>query len=282
MSRTEVVEGLGEGGCAPLLKWPGGKRTLVGYLQEHIPDQFGTYYEPFFGGGALFFALEPERAVVGDLNEELVNCYRAVQSDPDGLIRVLRTFKNDEDSYYAIRSYRPRTNLRRAARMLYLTRLCFNGIHRVNLKGDFNVPYGWKTHLETFDELAIGRASEALSGVDIRAGDFEVVTKDAAEGDVVYFDPPYTVAHANNGFVKYNERIFSWADQIRLAAHARHLASNGCTVIVSNADHDSVRDLYRGARVETIERHSVISASKKYRRMITECLFVLGEETTLD
>jgi DNA adenine methylase len=268
-------------GCPPLLKWPGGKRALVGNLQDHIPIAFQTYYEPFFGGGALFFALEPSRAVIGDLNEELVNCYQVVQSDPNGLIDILRTFRNDEESYYRIRDYKPRTNLRRAARLLYLTRLSFNGIHRVNLRGVFNVPYGRKTHLESFDEEAIHRTSLALSGAEILAGDFESLTARASSGDLVYFDPPYTVAHANNGFVKYNERIFSWSDQVRLAAHAEAIANRGCTVIVSNADHESVRQLYRGAYTETIERYSVISASKDHRRLITECLFVLSGEKRL-
>lgn len=265
----------------PLLKWPGGKRALARQILERVPGRFQTYYEPFFGGGAVFFALKPERAVIGDLNEELINCYRIVQSDPIGLISVLKAFKNDEASYYKIREYRPRTPLRRAARLLYLTRLSFNGIHRVNLKGSFNVPYGRKTHLPAFDEQAVLDASTALAGVTIEVGDFETVTAGATYGDVVYFDPPYTVAHANNGFIKYNEKIFSWADQNRLASHARNLHRRGCTVIVSNADHASVRELYHDADVEIIRRYSVISASKEHRRQITECLFVLSEEKTL-
>lgn len=261
---------------SPLLKWPGGKRTLVGSLAEHIPPNYGTYFEPFFGGGALFFALEPSRAVIGDINQELINCYEVVRDDPEALIKALKNFKNDEEAYYAIREYRPRSEIRRAARLLYLTRLSFNGIHRVNLKGLFNVPYGHKTHLKSLDEAAIRRVSAALAGVVIQLGDFEALTANAADGDVVYFDPPYTVAHAHNGFVKYNERIFSWADQIRLSIHAQVLADRGCTVIVSNADHASVRELYRDAKAQVLTRYSVISASKEYRREITECVFVLS------
>ncbi|MFZ2648746.1 MAG: Dam family site-specific DNA-(adenine-N6)-methyltransferase [Burkholderiaceae bacterium] len=266
---------------APLLKWPGGKRSVVKLILEHVPADFRTYYEPFFGGGALFFALDPDRAVIGDLNEELVNCYQVVKNEPNALIEVIRTFKNDEATYYRIRNYKPRTIIRRAARLLYLTRLSFNGIHRVNLNGDFNVPYGRKTHLASFDEDSIRDSSVALSNARIVFGDFEVITADASFGDLIYFDPPYTVAHADNGFLKYNERIFSWADQLRLARHARSLACRGCTVIVSNADHESVRQLYDHALTETIERFSVISASREHRRLITECLFVLSGEKRL-
>lgn len=281
MSRDEALRESSENGKkkrAPLLKWPGGKRSLVGSLLEYVPVEFEKYFEPFFGGGALFFALEPESAVISDLNEELINCYRVVRDDPAGLIKVLKTFKNDEENYYVIRGYKPRTEVRRAARLLYLTRLSFNGIHRVNLKGEFNVPYGRKTHLQSLDEAAIYAASTALQGAEILIGDFEAATATAGAGDLVYFDPPYTVAHANNGFVKYNERIFSWSDQVRLAAHARVLASRGCAVIVSNADHESVRDLYRDIPVEIVSRYSVISAAKEHRRMITESLFVFSRE----
>ena len=266
---------------APLLKWPGGKRALADAILEHFPANFQTYYEPFFGGGAVFFSLAPSRAVVADLNEDLINCYRVVREDPEGLISVLRTFKNSEDDYYEIRKYRPRTEVRKAARLLYLTRLSFNGIHRVNLQGEFNVPYGKKLHLASHDEQAIRRTSIALKHAQLVSGDFQKVTEDAWAGDLVYFDPPYTVAHANNGFVKYNERIFSWADQIRLALHAKTLSKRGCTVVVSNADHPSIRELYSGVPTFDIERHSVISAAREHRRLIKECIFVLGGENAV-
>ncbi|MCF8176941.1 MAG: Dam family site-specific DNA-(adenine-N6)-methyltransferase [Sulfuritalea sp.] len=136
----------------PLIKWPGGKRALTGSILKYVPEQFGTYYEPFMGGGAVFFALRPESAILSDTNVDLINAYIQVRDNAEALARVLKSFKNSESDYYAIRATSPRTPVRKAARMLYLARLSFNGIHRVNLRGEFNVPYGYKTHLTAFDE----------------------------------------------------------------------------------------------------------------------------------
>lgn len=262
----------------PLIKWPGGKRALIGEILKFVPLRFGKYYEPFFGGGALFFAIKPTRAVLSDLNAELISCYSCVKERPRELISSLRRLKNSEEEYYRIRQSNPRTEITRAARLLYLTRLSFNGIHRVNLRGKFNVPYGRKTHLDTIDCELLLSTSEALQGAVLRHGDFEASTIDAQSGDFIFFDPPYTVAHANNGFVKYNEHIFSWADQERLANHARTLSAKGCHVLVSNADHPSVAALYQGVKRVRLERYSVIAASSEYRRKISENLFVFGGE----
>jgi DNA adenine methylase len=261
----------------PLIKWPGGKRALAQRILQFVPSTFGTYYEPFFGGGAVFFSLQPRRAVLSDANPELINAYVQIRDAQEELLRSLRKLKNTEADYYAVRDSAPRTPINRASRMLYLTRLSFNGIHRVNLKGEFNVPYGYKTHLDPVDEEHLLSVAKTLKQADLRIGDFEGITGNAESGDVLYFDPPYTVAHANNGFVKYNERIFSWQDQERLAAHARTLADRGCRVIISNADHPSLRKLYEGFDCHVVKRFSVIAASGSHRREITECIFVLGD-----
>jgi len=155
--------------------------------------------------------------------------------------------------------------------------LSFNGIHRVNLRGVFNVPYGFKSHLATHDEELIHAASRALAGVTFRTVDFAKATARAREGDLLYFDPPYTVAHAHNGFVKYNETIFSWGDQVRLADHAKELARRGCYVFVSNADHSSVKRLYQGFRIARIKRFSVIAASSEFRRQIIETIYYTAD-----
>lgn len=273
----QIITGVGNSGIAPLLKWPGGKRGLASKILEAFPETFNHYYEPFFGGGAIFFALLPSRATLSDLNAELIECYATVRDNPEAVIEALKRLPNSEETYYKVRASRPRKPETRAARTLYLARLAFNGIHRVNLAGQFNVPYGRKTHLASFDADAIRATSAALQGHSLVVGDFEAVTAHASSGDLIYFDPPYTVAHATNGFVKYNERIFSWQDQIRLAEHARQLSSRGCTVIVSNADHQSVKSLYSGADATTFSRYSVISAASEHRRQITECMFVMQE-----
>jgi DNA adenine methylase len=260
----------------PLLKWPGGKRNLLNLILPLIPPSFNRYFEPFFGGGALFFALQPKEAYLSDKNAELIHTYSQVRERPDAVIRELRKLQNSEKDYYRIRSSKPRSDAARAARLIYLITLAFNGIYRVNLKGEFNVPYGYKRRLDPCDEERIRKASELLKRAIVRDQDFEEALSRANEGDLVYLDPPYTVAHGNNGFIKYNAKIFSWEDQIRLARVAKELAARGCTVIVSNADHFSIRSLYDGFTTTTRERNSIIAASSDFRSRITECVFYAG------
>ncbi len=257
----------------PLLKWPGGKRSLLGSILPLVPTQFQVYHEPFAGGAALFFALQPRRAVLSDSNDELINCYMQVRDRAEQVRRYLRRMENTEEQYYRIRDTVPRSKVQRAARLIYLATLSFNGIYRVNREGRFNVPYGKKTHLEPYDPLRIRMAGESLSNVELRCGDFESTLADAAAGDLVYLDPPYTVAHGDNGFLKYDSRIFSWDDQVRLAAVASELVKRGCRVLVSNADHASILGLYRDFRTKRVARISRIAASKEFRRRITECIF---------
>lgn len=250
----------------------GGKRLLLKHILPLIPE-FSVYYEPFLGGGALFFALQPRASVLADKNAELVNAYLQVRDHCEKVIAALGKLRNTERDYYENRHRTPQSKIARAARLLYLTRLSFNGIHRVNLHGQFNVPYGYKTHLPTCNADEIRRCSDVLLDAEIRGGDFEATVATARRGDLVYLDPPYTVAHGNNGFLKYNDRIFSWADQIRLARTACDLTKRGCRVVVSNAHHESILNLYRGFNVRIVERESVMAASSRYRRPIKECVF---------
>ncbi len=260
----------------PLLKWPGGKRSLLKHISPLLPRQYNHYYEPCVGGGALFFMLQPTSATLADKNPGLMNCYLQVRDHPDDVIAYLQTLRNTEQDYYMVRASTPPTDAARAGRLIYLTTLSFNGIHRVNLKGDFNVPYGYKTHLNLYNSAKIYAISRTLSPAKLICGDFEEVVKDAVEGDLIFLDPPYTVAHGNNGFIKYNAKIFSWDDQMRLADVARTLVRRGCQVVISNADHPSIRDLYSGFKCEVISRASVIAAATKHRRYITECVFYGG------
>jgi len=255
------------------MKWPGGKRWLASELLGLFPAKSKRYYEPFLGGAAMFFALRPPASVLSDTNIELINCYEQVRDDYERVLRALRRLRNTEANYYRVREQDPTGAVERAARLLFLTTLSFNGIFRQNLEGVFNVPYGHKTHVDPADPVKIRAASEALRNSTLVCADFEAATKTARAGDLVYFDPPYTVAHGNNGFVKYNAKIFSWDDQIRLAATAERLSERGCFVFISNADHGSIRQLYRRFDVMTIERHSKIAASRMFRKAITECLF---------
>jgi len=262
--------------CAPLLKWPGGKRRLLNSILPLVPRSFNRYFEPFLGGGALFFALAPKCAYLSDKNGELINTYAQVRDNPEAVIRKLCRLKNNEETYYTVRSSRPSSDVGRAARLIYLTTLAFNGIYRENLRGVFNVPYGFKTHLNPCDEHRIRETSRVLQHAYTREADFHTALKGARLGDLVYLDPPYTVAHGSNGFLKYNSKIFSWDDQLRLANLAKKLADKGCTVIVSNASHASIRNLYGGFSEKLIERNSVIAASSNYRAQVTESVYFAG------
>ncbi len=256
----------------PLLKWPGGKRALLPQLQPYLPREFGRYFEPFLGGGALFFATRPKKAVLSDANEELVECYTVIRDDPERLIEHLRRLKNTKTAYLAVRASKPRSPQGRAARFVYLSTLAFNGIYRVNLKGEFNVPYGWKKHLDVVRVEAIRATSHALKGKSLLCADFAHVLDRATEGDFVYLDPPYTVAHENNGFLKYNAKVFSWQDQARLADMARTLAQRGCFVLATNACHSSIRKLYHGLKQIMIQRPSRIAADGDHRGAVNELI----------
>ncbi len=258
--------------CIPLLKWPGGKRDLLAKILPLVPKEYGTYYEPFLGGGALYFALQPKQAILSDANLDLIECYKVIRDDPDAVIRKLGQFKNDKSAYLQVRASAPTSSVGRAARFVYLTTLAFNGIYRVNLRGEFNVPYGWKKHLDVVQENRILAVSRALAGRALKCTDFEDAVKDAQEGDFIYLDPPYTVAHENNGFLRYNAKVFSWADQARLAETARALAARGCMVVITNACHSSIRTLYTGLRQIIVSRPSRIAASAEHRRAVNELL----------
>lgn len=259
--------------CLPFLRWPGGKRALVRNIIPMLPGKFGRYYEPFLGGGALFFALQPLNAVLSDNNAELINCYIKVRDCPEEVIAQLGTMRNTKEDYYRVRDEEPTNDIVRAARFIYLSFLSFNGIHRVNQEGKFNVPYGDRTHLQVGDAAKIREASVALQSADLRHCDFSEPLSQAKAGDIVYLDPPYTVAHGNNGFVHYNAKVFSWADQERLSHTAQELVERGCSVFVSNADHPSILSLYSNFKVERLTRKSLIAAAPTSRRQVTECIF---------
>ncbi len=261
----------------PVLKWAGGKRFLADRIVGELPEDHGTYYEPFVGGAAVFFRLTPKKAVLSDTNKELINFYLQLQERPRDLFERYSDLPQGEVDFYEMRSWIPDTELDRAARFYYLTSLSFNGIYRVNLRGEFNVPFGNRTRRSNVTVDDFISASSSLMTATILAADFESAVKDAGYGDVVYFDPPYTLAHNNNGFVKYNEKIFSWGDQERLAATALSLMDRGCTVIVSNAAHETVADLYPGFRCEEVQRQSVIASRSTNRRVVSEYLFI-GKE----
>lgn len=257
----------------PFVKWAGGKRWLTAQIGKIKPKGWtGRYFEPFVGGGALFFALQPKRATLSDANEELITTYLAIRNNPDAVIRSLQSYPFGKRFFYRLRGQNPRADYTIAARFLYLNRTCWNGLYRVTNQGRFNTPFGRYENPTICDEARIRAASKLLKRARLFAGDFETQAGKAKAGDFVYFDPPYITGHQNNGFHKYNSQLFSWADQERLAKLAIRLTEEGVHVLVSNADHDSVVRLYKGFRYYQISRRSLIGGQMKSRGVVTEAL----------
>lgn len=261
----------------PILKWPGGKRWFREKFSAIAPANYKNYIEPFLGSGSIFFALQPEKAILSDVNGELIATYRAIRDDWRAVRKKLVEHQRNHDSdyYYAVRDSKPRSAHGWAARMLYLNRTCFNGIYRVNLNGEFNVPVGTKTNvlLETDDFEGI---ASSLKCAKLLNKDFEKVIDMADKGDLIFADPPYTVRHNFNGFVKYNENLFAWEDQKRLARALKRAVDRGAFVISTNAYHRSVKELYwgQGFRMRNLSRYSSISSSNESRLSYDELLIV--------
>ena len=260
----------------PFLKWPGGKRWLVPKLLSTVGDRtLETYYEPFLGGGALFFALQPDNSVLTDLNSDLINTYHQVKHNPDQLLDRIRDLSVTKTSYYALRESDPKILLDRAVRFLFLNRTAFGGMYRLNRSGQFNVPYGGgeRTTKPLWERNLISNASLALENTTLKASDFEPIMAQACSGDVIYCDPTYTVAHNNNGFIRYNESNFSWDDQKRLANSCKSAARRGAFVIVSNAVHNDILTLFKPTHHIIVNRYSCLSPIPRYRRHVEEYLF---------
>ncbi len=270
----------------PAFKWAGGKQWLAAAASTLAPMNWkGIYFEPFLGGAAFFFGLEPRKAVLSDRNSELIETYRALQLDPDRVIDTLDSFPNDPDFYYYLRNARPRSQHTVAARLLYLVQTCWNGLYRVNKNGKFNTPFGHYANPSICDAIRIDEAAEALARAVLKVGDFEAILNGARQGDFAYCDPPYITGHKDNGFLKYNATLFAWSDQRRLAKVAAQLKDRGAHLLISNANHESVLELYSGFRHYRLTRRSLIAADSKNRRMISEALLssypILGCESEI-
>lgn len=258
----------------PFLKWAGGKRWLAKEHSSLFPDSYETYIEPFVGSGAVFFSLQPKKSIISDKNKLLINTYKSIQKDWRKVLGELERHQesHSRNYYYEIRDRLEEDEFKSAARFIYLNRTCWNGLYRVNRNGKFNVPIGTKSNVildsDDFEEVA-----KKLKNTKIKNYDFEKIIAGAKEGDFIFIDPPYTVKHNNNGFVKYNENIFSWKDQVRLKEVVEVAIKNKAKVIVTNANHESILDLYEGiGEVITVSRKSVISGKAEARGSVEEVI----------
>lgn len=261
----------------PFLKWAGGKRWLVEKHSMLLSNNCNRFIEPFLGSGAVYFSLQPESAILCDKNEQLIETYEAIKSDWRGVVSALKYHHemHCKEYYYSQRATLNVSSVSRAAQFIYLNRTCWNGLYRVNLGGKFNVPIGTKKNVildtDDFESVAM-----LLQGAELVSGDFESVISRASVGDFVFVDPPYTVKHNYNGFVKYNESIFSWDDQLRLRDSVKSAASRGAKILVTNACHDSIREIYEDVgELIVVDRASVIAgksaARGRYEEMVIKC-----------
>lgn len=267
-------------GPQPVLKWAGGKRRLVPDILAALPQRIDTYYEPFLGGGAVFFALAVEgrfrRAVLSDQNPDLVSVYEAIRDDVEGVIDVLSVMRHSEAEYYRVRSSRPRTRTRRAARIIYLNKTGYNGLYRVNRSGTFNVPFGRYARPKICDPDNLRAVSRALEGVDVRVVDFEGAVAGARAGDAVYFDPPYVPVSLTSNFTSYHNEPFGSEEHRRLARLFADLAERRIAVVLSNSDTPETRELYRPFECQLVRVRRSINSNARARGPVSELLVRAG------
>ena len=271
---------------APVVKWVGGKRQLLPEIRKYIPQKkYTLYYEPFLGGGAVLFDLQPLNAIVNDLNEELINLYTVIKNDPDELIKDLKKHRNQSDYYYRIREldrdrskYRKLTDVERASRIHYLNKTCFNGLFRVNRAGEFNTPFGRYKNPNITNEVTIRAVSKYFNkaNIEFRNVDFVEAVKDIDQNSFVYFDPPYDPVSDSANFTGYDKEGFDREEQKRLKMLCDQLDERGISFLLSNSATAFIKDLYsdpsRNYQIEIIKAKRSINSNANGRGEIDEVL----------
>jgi DNA adenine methylase len=264
----------------PILKWAGGKRSLVPRILEELPEQIGTYYEPFVGGAAVFLALAEakrfRRAVITDKNAQLINLYTVVRDDLGKLLKKLESFQDrtSEDDYYEIRAEKGGSKIERAARLIYLNKTGYNGLYRVNSKGGFNVPYGRYKRPKIYDPERLAVAAGALQDITIEVADFEDACSEARRGDAVYLDPPYLPLSKTASFSAYHSEAFGLAEHQRLAKVFAKLLKRGVAAVLSNSATPETRALYQSFKCSDVSVRRPINSIASRRGAVSELLVV--------
>lgn len=258
------------------LRWAGGKRWLIPTIVQLLGETpISAYHEPFLGGASVFLGLPQfERAYLSDVNPELIETFEVIRDQPAALAAAAAAHANDAATYYRVRDLAPTLKLERAARFLYLNHTSFNGIYRVNLNGEYNVPFGNRSSPNVPGRDHLAAVAQRLTTATLRPGDFATCLENVGANDLVFLDPPYTVAHNHNGFIKYNQRLFSFEDQKRLSALIDDVKGRGAYYVLANAAHDSIKELFEKGdrRFETTRRNS-IGGINAARGSATEYLF---------
>jgi DNA adenine methylase len=266
--------------ASPFLKWAGGKGRLLKQYDPYFPprNEIGHYYEPFIGGAAVFFYLQPQVVTLSDINRKLVDVYRIVQQNVEGLIRLLKEHKNEKEYFYRVRSLDPAdlSPQEQAARLIFLNKTCYNGLYRENQGGRFNVPFGRYKNPRICDEQRLRTASAVLQGVNLLEAEFDQAVSNAMPGDFIYLDPPYAPISATSNFTSYNRYNFLDADQHRLADTVHDLTARGCNVMLSNSSAPLVYELYgdRGYHLIKVKSRRNINSKADRRGLVTELLIL--------
>lgn len=263
----------------PFLKWAGGKRQLIPKMKNFFPKSYNNYIEPFVGGGAVFFYLLPETAILIDNNLELINCYRVIKKDLDKLIVSLKEYKYEKDYYYKIRAldripeiYNKLSDIEKASRTIFLNKTGYNGLYRVNSKGQFNVPFGRHKNPKICDEENLIAVHKAIQNIEIIHGSFELCLEYANEGDFVYLDPPYYPLSDTALFTSYTKENFGEESQIQLFKVFKQLDEQGCKLILNNSYCDFILDLYTDYKIITMKAKRAINSVSSKRGFILEVL----------
>jgi DNA adenine methylase len=260
----------------PILKWAGGKSGLMTQLLEHFPKKFDRYVEPFFGGGAVFFSLNPNiKSVINDRNRQLITLYEVVRDEPRLLMLELdRLAKQyDEEFYYRLRASKPKDKVAIAARLLFLNKTCFNGLYRENSKGEFNVPFGKRIKCPAFYDFAnFLEVSKRLQNTQMCCGDFEAVLREAGKGDLVYCDPPYEPLNATSSFRSYTAEGFTLTDQERLRNCCIEAANRGAVILISNSTAPTIESMFNGHQLSKVMARRTINSKSSSRGKISELL----------
>lgn len=264
----------------PFVKWVGGKRQLINEINKYIPKGNYTYYEPFIGGGAVLFHLQPKKAIINDFNEELVNVYRIIRDNVDELIESLEQHKNEEEYYYRMRAYDRQeeysnwTDVQRASRFIYLNKTCYNGLYRVNLSGYFNTPFGRYKNPNIVNETVLRAVSKYLNSnkVTIKCGDFQDALKRIRKNSFVYFDPPYDPVSDSSNFTGYTAGGFGREEQIRLKEVCDTLTKKEIKFLLSNSNTNFIRELYSNYNIEIVGANRAINSVSYKRGEVEEVL----------
>ena len=240
----------------PVLKWAGGKTQLLDELSRKIPHRFNNFIEPFFGGGALFFHIQPTKGIIADSNPELINLYRAIANHVDAVVEATKVHRNDKDYFYELRKidWQLLPPAQAAARTIFLNKTCFNGLYRVNRKGQFNVPFGHYKNPKICDETNLRAASKALKHAKILLGDYkDVLVEWARKQDFIFLDPPYLPISEYSDFKRYTKEQFYEDDQRELAVLVKELYEKGCHVLLTNSNHPLIHELYSDFTIEIVK-----------------------------